>query len=175
MLSLRRVSTFLSSSIKTSALIRNASIRVLPQVSLVDEPVTTVVEGLTPGKPVHLCLQVTNQCNLHFSSSTEYLPSDSGDLDLATAIPSGHGEADPMLPFWSLKPEPDSNPRFGSSQADDPYCCKYQVVDKDTRQVLAEADFQRSMMGPGVRRVPVKEGRLRGTLFCPQVKDPFQP
>lgn len=38
---------------------------------------------------------------------------------------------------------------------------------------VASVDIQRHVHGPGVQRVPVRHGRLRGTLFMPPGPGPF--
>lgn len=40
-------------------------------------------------------------------------------------------------------------------------------------EVLAEVDLERHLMVPGVRRVPVREGRVRATMFLPAGDGPF--
>ena len=39
-----------------------------------------------------------------------------------------------------------------------------------TADVLAEDKLERFYMKPGVKRIPVKEGKFRGTVFIPEGK-----
>lgn len=44
----------------------------------------------------------------------------------------------------------------------------------DTRkETLTEVEMERHLMGPGVRKVPIREGRVRATLFLPSGPGPF--
>lgn len=151
------------------------TIQVTPEQSLGDERFQTIVKGLKPKSEVTLKLDVTNKHKVHFSSSINYQCTSSGQLDLDVDPPHSHPlckEADGMLPFWSMKPAAGSDFRFCSSQANDPYQCHYQVLDANG-SVIAETHFQRLLMAPGVKRIVVKEGRLRGTLFLPAGDGPF--
>lgn len=41
------------------------------------------------------------------------------------------------------------------------------------QEAVSELELERHLMGPGVRRVPLREGRVRATLFLPPGPGPF--
>lgn len=88
------------------------------------------------------------------------------DLDVDAALDGpAAGIVDGMAPFWTMTPLPGSDERFCSTRVEGGLDCAVSVG-CDGR-VVAETSFRRQAMAPGVRRVPVKEGRVRGTLFLP--------
>nr|XP_006973123.2 acyl-coenzyme A thioesterase 1 [Peromyscus maniculatus bairdii] len=57
-----------------------------------------------------------------------------------------------------------------------PFVVELEVLDghePDGGRLLARAVHERHFMAPGVRRVPVREGRVRATLFLPPEPGPF--
>ena len=53
-------------------------------------------------------------------------------------------------------------------------CFDGHVIPRETSlQPLSSGTFQKSYMADGVKRVPVREGRIRGTLFLPPGDGPF--
>ena len=43
---------------------------------------------------------------------------------------------------------------------------------RGTGELLAKDQISKSFVSPGVKRIPVKEGRIRGTLFLPPAPGP---
>ena len=164
------------SAVTTKNIVRYASISVSPDVSLADEKIHTVVEGLKPNQEVVLQLRVTNGSNLNYASSFRYLPT-STKIDLDHQVPIGcsrYHYPDPMAHFWSLSPQPGSDGRFWSDQVERGFDCQFEVLNDD-QEVVAQTHFKRILMARGVKRLPVKEGRVRGTLFLPPGNGPFLP
>lgn len=40
-------------------------------------------------------------------------------------------------------------------------------------EAIVKVELERHLMAPGVRRLPVREGRVRGTLYLPPGDGPF--
>jgi Acyl-CoA thioester hydrolase/BAAT N-terminal region len=77
--------------------------------------------------------------------------------------------------FWTLKPAPGQRAglRFIPRIVTSPINYKLTLHDGHASEaplgrVLAEQAFQRLHLSEKVERIPVKEGRLRGTLFRPK-------
>uniref|UniRef100_A0A8C8T5N4 Acyl-coenzyme A thioesterase 1-like n=1 Tax=Peromyscus maniculatus bairdii TaxID=230844 RepID=A0A8C8T5N4_PERMB len=82
---------------------------------------------------------------------------------------------EPMGLLWALEPE---RPLWRLVKRDvrTPFVVELEVLDghePDGGQLLARAVHERHFMAPGVRRVPVREGRVRATLFLPPGNGPF--
>ena len=53
-----------------------------------------------------------------------------------------------------------------------PLTYNFELKDKMTGEVLARQEITKSFVSPAVRRVSVREGRIRGTLFIPPSPGP---
>lgn len=47
------------------------------------------------------------------------------------------------------------------------------AVTKEEETALANVELERHLTAPGVRRVPVKQGKVRGVLYLPPGPGPF--
>jgi len=78
--------------------------------------------------------------------------------------------------FWSLKvPSQNSIFRLVKKDVDRPMEFKIQVFDGDLTadQVkpgseIARQTIYRTFMAPNVKRIPLKEGKIKGTVFIPE-------
>ena len=119
---------------------------------------------------VTLKLSVTNNGNLNFASKTEFISNTDGVVDLSKSIPicGSYENPDLMSVFWTMKPQKDSNTRFWPLNVKDRLECTYQVCEKGNENaVIAEEIIHKDYMGDGVKRIEVKSGQIRGTLFLP--------
>uniref|UniRef100_A0A6I8S5S8 Bile acid-CoA:amino acid N-acyltransferase n=2 Tax=Xenopus tropicalis TaxID=8364 RepID=A0A6I8S5S8_XENTR len=118
-----------------------------PKVSLADEQVKIRVWGLPPQQPATIRAWLKDEKGEIFQSRAFYISTMEGEVDLEEALATG-GDFQGVLPMgllWSLKP---TTPFF--------------------RLII-----QRWYVTPGVQRYPVREGRIRGTLFLPPGEGPF--
>uniref|UniRef100_A0A8C7E9E7 Acyl-coenzyme A thioesterase 5-like n=1 Tax=Nothoprocta perdicaria TaxID=30464 RepID=A0A8C7E9E7_NOTPE len=140
--------------------------------SLFDEPLGIAVQGLRPRQPVTLRASVQDEAGERFEASARYEAEESGELDLgrSPALPGGSFcGLEPMGLLWALQPQK-------------PFWC---MVKRDVQtplrlllevfeghgpppgRLLAQGQHERIFLRDGVQRVPVREGRIRGTLFLP--------
>ena len=77
--------------------------------------------------------------------------------------------------FWSLEPcqGQGSGIRLVKKDVTTPMEIDIKVLReanevKDVPDVIAKTTLERFYMKPGVRRIPIKEGRFRGTVFIPE-------
>lgn len=151
-----------------------ARIQVTPVNSLVDQRLnSTIISELDPDSFVDLKLSVTNNANLNFSTKTQFRADNEGIIDLSKITPSCKSYSDPdiMSIYWLLKPQEDSDTRFWPLQIQNGLECKYEVFQNEN--LVAETLIYKDYMGPGVQRIEIKEGKIRGTLFLPQGEGPF--
>ncbi|NXG28145.1 ACOT1 thioesterase, partial [Dromaius novaehollandiae] len=155
------------------------AVRFLPAArSLFDEPVAITVQGLSPRQQVTLRTSLQDETGELFEACARYQAEDNGELDLARcpALPGGSFSGlEPMGLLWALQPQK-------------PFWC---LVKRDVQtplrlllevfeghgsppgQLLAQAQHERVFLRDGVQRVPVREGRIRATLFLPPGNGPF--
>ena len=91
---------------------------------------------------------------------------------------------EPMGLMWSMKLSPGQRDgiRLLKKDVTKPYLVNLSVFDGHLRlegeqesvgEPLTSATFEKSYMKAGVRRIPVREGRIRGALFLPPGGGPF--
>ncbi|XP_040598710.1 dynein light chain 1, axonemal isoform X2 [Mesocricetus auratus] len=136
-----------------------------------DEPLSIAVHGLAPEQPVTLHAALRDEKGALFRAHARYRADARGDLDLARAPALGGSFSgiEPMGLLWAMEPE---RPfwRLIKRDVQTPFVVELKVLDghdSDGGRLLARAVHERHFMAPGVRRVPVREGRVRATLFLP--------
>ncbi|XP_029340188.1 acyl-coenzyme A thioesterase 1 isoform X4 [Mus caroli] len=142
-----------------------------------DEPLSIAVRGLAPEQPVTLRSALRDEKGALFRAHARYRADAGGELDLARAPALGGSFSglEPMGLLWAMEPD---RPfwRLVKRDVQTPFVVELEVLDghePDGGQRLARAVHERHFMAPGVRRVPVREGRVRATLFLPPESGPF--
>ncbi|XP_026635835.1 dynein light chain 1, axonemal isoform X2 [Microtus ochrogaster] len=142
-----------------------------------DEPLSISVRGLAPEQPVTLRAALRDEKGALFRAHARYRADPHGELDLARAPALGGSFAglEPMGLLWAMEPD---RPfwRLIKRDVQTPFVVELEVLDGhelDDGRLLARAVHERHFMAPGVRRVPVREGRVRATLFLPPGKGRF--
>ncbi|XP_076464827.1 bile acid-CoA:amino acid N-acyltransferase-like [Babylonia areolata] len=117
-----------------------------------------------------------------FTSCGHYVSSEEGDLDLSrdASVGGTYTGVDPMGPFWSLSPCPSGpqNVRMVVKNGEDPvlytlslylghWSVEDLVVNETTQKPLYSTTVTRLKKSADVRRIPVKEGGVRGVMFLP--------
>ncbi|NXD22663.1 ACOT5 thioesterase, partial [Spelaeornis formosus] len=155
------------------------SIRLSPAArSLFDEPLAIAVQGLGPRQQVTLRTSLRDETGELFQASAHYQAGDDGELDLARcpALPGGSFSGlEPMGLLWALQPQKPFW-RLVKRDVQSPFVLQLEVFERHGErpgQLLAQAQHERAFLRDGVRRVPVREGRIRATLFLPPGDDAF--
>ncbi|XP_065796206.1 peroxisomal succinyl-coenzyme A thioesterase-like [Muntiacus reevesi] len=142
-----------------------------------DEPVRIAVRGLAPGQPVTLRASLRDERGALFRAHARYCADAAGLLDLerAPALGGSFAGLEPMGLFWALEPEKPFW-RFLKRDVQTPFAVELEVFDghePETQRLLGRAVHERDFLAPGVRREPVRAGRVRATLFLPPGSGPF--
>ncbi|XP_055989788.1 peroxisomal succinyl-coenzyme A thioesterase-like [Sorex fumeus] len=145
--------------------------------SLWDEPVRILASGLAPGQRVTLRASLRDEKDTLFRAHARYCADAQGRLDLARAPALGGSFAglEPMGLFWALEPDKPFW-RFLKRDVQTPFAVQLEVWDghdPEPERLLGQTEHERHFLGPGVRREPVRAGRVRGTLFLPPGPGPF--
>lgn len=166
----------------------NPHFLVNPMQSLIDEKISIVVKGLTPGQRITLKAKLTGDSNEEFESYGHFIADGAGSVCTAEtpSLSGTYTGVDSMGLLWSMKllPGQRKGQRLSKKNVTKPYYihlllfnghvedCTGNEVRKDL-QPICSVTFERWYMSEGVRRIPVRNGRLRGTLFLPPGKGPF--
>ncbi|XP_077178900.1 acyl-coenzyme A thioesterase 1-like [Paroedura picta] len=154
-----------------------ARIVVLPSpVCLHDEPVQVRVEGLSPRQPVTLRAWLEDETAELFQSRAYYRADSEGELDLtdAASVGGSYSGVEPMGLLWSLEAATPAK-RLAKRNVLTPFRVTYEVDEGHGvgGRLLGRCVSERRFLGEGVRRIPVREGRLKATLFLPAGPGPF--
>ncbi|XP_061469174.1 acyl-coenzyme A thioesterase 1-like [Rhineura floridana] len=159
------------------------TISVSPAAGLADQPAKVAVLGLPPLQEVTLRALVVNEQGTLFDSCAHYQAGEQGEIDLS-GEPSKGGDytgLEPMGLFWSLSPAAMEKPyqRLEPRNVKAPMKMEmfvhqgYSQPDAIPGPVLAKTRVERWFILPEVRRIRLKEGAVRGSLFLPPGNGPF--
>ncbi|XP_036887296.1 acyl-coenzyme A thioesterase 2, mitochondrial-like isoform X3 [Sturnira hondurensis] len=142
-----------------------------------DEPVRIIVRGLCPEQPVTLRSSLRDENGALFRAHARYCADGGGELDLmrAPALGGSFTGLEPMGLFWALEPEKHLV-RLVKRDVQTPFVVELEVLEghePEGGRVLGRVVHERDFLAPGVRREPVRAGRLRATLFLPPGEGPF--
>ncbi|KAM5244790.1 acyl-coenzyme A thioesterase 1-like isoform 1-T2 [Hipposideros larvatus] len=142
-----------------------------------DEPVRIVVRGLAPGQPVTLRSSLRDEKGSLLRAHARYCADTGGELDLtrAPALGGSFAGLEPMGLLWALEPEKPIV-RLVKRDVQTPFAVELQVLhghEPEAGRLLGRAVHERVFLPPGVRREPVRAGRVRATLFLPPEPGPF--
>ncbi|KAK2509710.1 hypothetical protein MC885_019738 [Smutsia gigantea] len=145
--------------------------------SLWDEPVRIAARGLAPGQPVTVRASLRDEKGTLFRAHAHYCADAAGLLDLtrAPALGGSFVGLEPMGLLWALEPEKPLL-RLVKRDVRTPLAVELEVLDghePEAGRFLGRAVHERVFLGPGVRREPVRAGRVRATLFLPPEPGPF--
>ncbi|KAK5852736.1 hypothetical protein PBY51_006580 [Eleginops maclovinus] len=150
-------------------------LKILPSVRcLFDKLVQVQVEGLAPHKQVELRSKLVDDRGLMFKASALYKADESGQVDVcrAPSLGGSYTGVEPMGLFWAMAPEtPHSKPLKKNVLS--PTRVEIEALSADTGELLVSETNERGYMTEGMKRIPVKEGGIRGVLFVPPGKGPF--
>ncbi|XP_063612472.1 acyl-coenzyme A thioesterase 2, mitochondrial-like [Penaeus indicus] len=153
-----------------------------PRVCLHDVPTILRAGGLKPNTPVTLTADLTDENGKQFCSHAHYISDADGDVNAGVAASVG-GSYKGVFPaglLTTLAPAPHEFPMLRLYRRDPQLPWKITVKVLEGHQPLgtqeeavSEVELERHLMGPGVRRIPVRAGRVRATLFLPPGPGPF--
>lgn len=171
----------------TSAASRDVQVSITPSSCLHDEPVQIRVEGLSPNQDVTLYSSLKDTRNVHYISTAHYRADNNGQVDVDTMESLGGSYTGhfPMGLIGTLHPAPSEykftrffkrdvlNPNVMELSVIDGHLTEEEVCNPECENALASTKHERHYMGPGVQRIPVRYGKVRGTLFLPAGEGPF--
>ncbi|XP_006864778.1 PREDICTED: acyl-coenzyme A amino acid N-acyltransferase 2-like [Chrysochloris asiatica] len=154
---------------------------VTPARALADEPVHIRITGLLPSQMVILRATLKDDKGNLFQSSAFYKANKAGEVDLEQdpAFGGDYVGVHPMGLFWSLKPEKIFRRLMKQDVMNSPFFVTLDLCDTiyfpslTTAQPIASQTLQRWFSVPGMQRVEIREGRIRGALFLPPGEGPF--
>ncbi|ELW68421.1 Bile acid-CoA:amino acid N-acyltransferase [Tupaia chinensis] len=146
-----------------------------PLSALIDEPVYIRATGLTPFQEVTFQATLKDEMGVLFYSEAHYMANEVGEVDLEhdSALGGDYVGVHPMGLFWSLKPTKILTRLLKRDVMNSPFQVQLKLYDllslKDNspKSPKASLTLERWYVAPGVTRIQVREGRIRGVLFLP--------
>ncbi|XP_067414249.1 acyl-coenzyme A thioesterase 1-like [Emydura macquarii macquarii] len=153
------------------------NVMILPSPKcLFDDSVQIKVEGLSPWQEVTLRASLTDENGEFFQSFAYYRAENNGELDLtcSSALGGSYSGVEPMGLLWSLESKTPFK-RLAKKNVLTPFYVHVEVFEghTNTSQLLGKCINERKFLGEQVKRIPVREGRLKATLFLPPGLGPF--
>ncbi|XP_036437895.1 acyl-coenzyme A thioesterase 5-like isoform X1 [Colossoma macropomum] len=148
-------------------------LRILPSTTcMFDEAVEIKLSGLTPQQHVELQSNLQDDRGVRFKATATYQADEKGEVDLSRhpSLGGNYTGVEPMGLFWSMRPDV---PHSIVVKRDASTPLNYHIEASSGGEILAKETNERHFTGPGVRRAPVSDGRIRGTLFTPPGEGPF--
>ncbi|XP_010305110.2 acyl-coenzyme A thioesterase 1-like [Balearica regulorum gibbericeps] len=143
---------------------------------LFDDPVQVRVAGLLPQQAVTLRASLVDESGELFQAHAHYRAGSSGELDLSRspALGGSYLGVEPMGLLWSLKSKAPYK-RLAKRNVLTPFCVDLEVYEGhgDMSRLLGKCTNERWFLGEGVKRISVREGHLKATLFLPPGPGPF--
>ncbi|KAM5192298.1 acyl-coenzyme A amino acid N-acyltransferase 1-like isoform 1-T3 [Mantella aurantiaca] len=155
---------------------------VTPESALADEPVKIKAWGLLPQQIVTIRAWLEDEKGEMFYSRAFYVSDDEGKVDLQESPATGgdfHG-VHPMGLFWALKPVTPNKRLIKRDVMGSPFEVHLELYSHLDYNVVPEcspeatACLRRWYVAPGVQRLQIREGRIRGALFIPPGEGPFR-
>ncbi|XP_043825427.1 LOW QUALITY PROTEIN: bile acid-CoA:amino acid N-acyltransferase-like [Dromiciops gliroides] len=158
-----------------------AQVIVHPKIALVDEPLHIRVTGLLPYQLVLLQAKLTDEKGEIFQSQVFYKADEGGEIDLehAAALGGDYIGIHPMGLFCSLKPKKLLSRLLKRDVLNSPFLVQLSVHDSQcfftgsSKFLKTSETVERWYSAPGVKRIQIREGRVRGALFLPPGEGPF--
>ena len=159
-------------------------ISVQPVSSLIDDKVRITASGLRPKQNITLQARIVGDKGEVFESHAHFIADKDGEVDVCrdSSLGGSYSGISPMGLLWSMKPAPGQRKgiRLMKSDVTKPYnivlnCFDGHVTPNQSslQQPLSSETFQKWHIAEGVKRIPVREGKLRGTLFLPPGDGPY--
>lgn len=154
---------------------------IFPETSLVDEPVKIQAWGLPPEQLITLRAWLKDEKEQLFYSRAFYKTDMEGKVDLekSPAVGGDFNGVCPMGLFWALKPVIPFLRLIKRDVMGSPFSVHLELYPSLVVNPIPEDSpaatkvIERWYVAPGVQRIFIREGRVRGALFLPPGEGPF--
>lgn len=154
---------------------------IFPETSLVDEPVKIQAWGLPPEQLITLRAWLKDEKEQIFYSRAFYKTDMEGKVDLekSPAVGGDFNGVCPMGLFWALKPVIPFLRLIKRDVMGSPFSVHLELYPSLVVNPIPEDSpaatkvIERWYVAPGVQRILIREGRVRGALFLPPGEGPF--
>ena len=143
------------------------TLEIAPARITADEAATIRALGLNPGERVTLAAQLTDGAGERWSAKADFAADAQGAVDTGKQAPvaGSYKSISPMGLIWSMRPESKRVSAYAAVRGEGSQIIDFQLLRRG--QFLSQAKLEQVFAADGVRRIPVRDGSLRGVLFVP--------
>jgi len=143
------------------------TLEVIPDHVLLDEAATIRVSGLQAGDHATIRAELTDGAGERWTSQADFVADAQGTVDASRQPPvaGSYREVSAMGLVWSMMPVSKNVRGYQAPRNLAPQTIEFQLARKGEKE--AGVRLEQAAVGPGVRRIPVSDGDLRGILFVP--------
>ncbi|XP_053557082.1 acyl-coenzyme A amino acid N-acyltransferase 2 [Bombina bombina] len=160
---------------------KQISLSVNPEISLADDPLRICIWGLPSQQVITLRAWLKDEKGGVFHSRAFYISDAHGvvDLEHSAAVGGDYKGIYPMGLFWALKPVNVYRRLMKKDVMGSPLYVHLEVypyleigLSPENPPAVSKV-LERWYVAPGVQRIQIREGRVRGALFLPPGDGPF--
>jgi dienelactone hydrolase len=147
--------------------IHGQKLEISPNRVMVDESATLRATGLQPNERVTIAAELTDGGDVRWTSKAEFIADESGDVDVSKQAPvtGSYKEVSAMGLVWSMTETGRKEARYQPPKNFGEQAIEFRLMRKNEQ--IAAARLEQVAIAEGVRRLIVRDGDLRGTLFIP--------
>jgi dienelactone hydrolase len=147
------------------------SLQIAPERVLADETAVIRASGLQPGERVTVRSGLTDGADVRWSAQADFVADGEGVVDVSRQVPVGgsYKEVSPMGLIWFMMPASKGANIYAAQRNLGAQTVEFELVANGKK--VAGARLEQDAVAPGVRRIPVHDGALRGILFVPAGED----
>ena len=155
-----------------AASIRAQQIELAPRVAMLDESPTVLVTGLIPRAHVIIRASLVDEDKVEWTSWAEFVADSNGVVNVSMQPPlkGSYDEVSALGLVWSMLPTEGTQVNFAKRSLE-PLSISFEAVVNS--RVIGKATLTQRWIAPNVRRIPIRDRGLVGTLFIPAGKGPF--
>jgi dienelactone hydrolase len=137
-----------------------------------DRPVLIRATGLAPESHVVLKASLVDGGGHHWSSESEFVATDAGEVDTANQAPvkGAYKIVSAMGPVWSMRPQEHDVAAYQSQKQLGPQTVTFELVVEG--KTVASAELEQLEVADGVKQTRL-EGEIHGVAFTPAGAGPF--
>jgi len=143
------------------------TLEIVPARALVDEVVAIRAKGLQPSEKVTIRAELTDGAEAHWAAHADFVADAQGAVDASQQVPvaGSYKQVLAMGLVWSMMPETKKVSGYVPPRNLGPQEIDFHLLRQGTE--VAAGHLQQVPIAEGVRRIPIREGTVRGTLFVP--------
>jgi dienelactone hydrolase len=151
----------------TSGSIAAQTLEVVPSRVLSDEAAAIRANGLEPGEKITIRSELTDGAGSQWAAQAEFVANAQGGVDASQQAPvaGSYKQISAMGLVWAMMPVTKKVNSYVAIRELGPQAIDFHLLRQSKE--IASAQLEQMALAEGVRRIPIREGVVRGTLFVP--------